>query len=59
MAVDKINTMGCTDTFLAWLSWNLDMVGIIGLGSAIPQVWTVLIGSCHVNGNKRLRKVNS
>ena len=38
MSVDKINTMGCTDVFLTWLSWNLDMVGIVGLGSSIPQV---------------------
>ncbi|XP_060599890.1 tetraspanin-15-like [Ruditapes philippinarum] len=43
MPVDKINTMGCTDVFLTWLSWNLDMVGIVGLGSSIPQIVGILL----------------
>lgn len=44
MSVEKINTMGCTDIYLSWLSWNLDFVGIVGLGSAIPQIIGVLLG---------------
>ncbi|KAL4240578.1 protein localization to plasma membrane [Mactra antiquata] len=43
MPVEKIYTMGCTDTFISWLGWNLDFVGIVGLGSAIPQIVGILL----------------
>ncbi|KAK3608182.1 hypothetical protein CHS0354_039196 [Potamilus streckersoni] len=40
---DKINTMGCTDKFLAWLTLQMDIVGACALGTAIPQIIGILL----------------
>jgi len=54
MPVHKIYTSGCTEMFLSWLSWNLDFVGIVGLGTSIPQVNKRNINCTHL----KLIKVN-
>ncbi|XP_052782373.1 tetraspanin-15-like [Mya arenaria] len=43
MPIGKVHTVGCTELYLSWLSWSLDFVGIIALGTCIPQIISILL----------------